>query len=833
MTGCQPTDATAMRTPSDRLQLLDEIFTEAAERGLLLQTAKDEALDGRTIRLTDRDLVSFGSCSYLGLEMDERLKQGVVEAVGRYGTQFSSSRTYLSAPAYEELEALLGRLFGGSVMLAASTSLGHLATLPTVVGANDAVILDQQVHHSVQLAVNQLRVTGVTVEVVRHNRMDLLEERVEELARTHERIWYMADGVYSMFADLAPVDELAAMHARHEQLHLYFDDSHGMSWAGRHGRGTVLDRMPIRPRMIVAASLNKAFAAAGGAFVFSSEEEARRVRTCGGTMIFCGPIQPPMLGAALASARIHLSPEIDELQARLRDRVTLCNRLLEEHALPLVAPSEAPIRYVGCGVPRIAHAMAERLLEEGYYVNAAFFPAVPMKQGGIRAPISVHHTPEDIRGLVEAMAHHLPRVFEQEGTSVEAVRAAFGLEAPAPPAAAATARRGELVLQSASTIDALDAAEWDGLLGDEGTFTAEGLRFLEATFSGRAGARPEDDWSFRYYVVRDASGRPVLATFFTAALWKDDMLAPAEVSARVEARRAQDPYFLTTRTFGMGSLLTEGRHLFLDRDADWQGALALLLDAAAADQLALDAATLVVRDLPTDDEELAAFLRESGLVQIPMLDSHVVELDAPDEPAHLAGLSYRARTHVRREALAREDDYAVEILGAGTRVPSDSELDHLYDLYLAVERRGLELNSFDLPRNVLRQMLAHPCWELVLLRLAPGAGGPADGRPVAFGAHFRGREHYAPMVVGLDYEFVVSHGAYRQGLLRALRRGRELGAARVCFGMGASLEKRRFGAVAHARSAFARADDHYGLEVLASIEAESSGAPAPRVRVAG
>ena len=36
-----------------------------------------------------------------------------------------------------------------------------------------------------------------------------------------------------MFADFAPFDELAGLLDRHEQLHLYIDDSHGMSWAGR------------------------------------------------------------------------------------------------------------------------------------------------------------------------------------------------------------------------------------------------------------------------------------------------------------------------------------------------------------------------------------------------------------------------------------------------------------------------------------------------------------------------------------------------------------------------------------------------------------------------
>ncbi len=72
-----------------------------------------------------------------------------------------------------------------------------------------------------------------------------------------------------------------------------------------------------------------------------------------------------------------------------------------------------------------------------------------------------------------------------------------------------------------------------------GLFSASGLDFLERAFTS---GRPEDRWKFHYYIVRDGSGRPVLATFFAAGLWKQDMLSATAVSRLVEARRADDPY---------------------------------------------------------------------------------------------------------------------------------------------------------------------------------------------------------------------------------------------------------------------------------------------------
>src|ERR1700722_1426641 len=158
------------------------MLSEAAARGLLLRTPDDEPLDGRTLSLGGRPTLNFGSCSYLGLELDPRMQAAVCAAVMRYGTQFSSSRTYMSAPLYPELEETLQRMFGGHVLVVPSTSLGHIAALPVLIGSDDAVVLDQQVHHSVQSAVNQLRPQGTTIELIRHSDLVQLDETVGRLA---------------------------------------------------------------------------------------------------------------------------------------------------------------------------------------------------------------------------------------------------------------------------------------------------------------------------------------------------------------------------------------------------------------------------------------------------------------------------------------------------------------------------------------------------------------------------------------------------------------------------------------------------------------------------
>ena len=392
-----------------RLGLLDEMVCAGIADGLALRTPDDVPFDGRALSLDGRPVLNFGSCGYLGLEFDPRLQAGVSEAVRRYGTQFASSRIYMQAPLYAELEHRLGEMFGGHVLVAPTTTLGHVAALPVLVGPQDAVIMDQQVHQSVQMAVDHLRCQGTVIKTIRHSDINQLEAMLAQHA-DHARIWYLADGVYSMCADIAPLEQLAALLQREDRLHLYIDDSHGVGWTGRHGRGPALDRLGSHERVVVAASLCKSFAAGGAAVVFPNAELKRRVRAVGGPMIFSGPVQPPMLGAALASARIHLSPELHDLQRALRERIELCTQLLSQHGIPLSSNDGTPICFVPIGRPELAREVARRLLDEGFFTNAATYPAVPLRQAGVRFMLTLHHRPSDIQHLVAALSRHLPQV---------------------------------------------------------------------------------------------------------------------------------------------------------------------------------------------------------------------------------------------------------------------------------------------------------------------------------------------------------------------------------------------------------------------------------------
>ena len=122
----------------------------------------------------------------------------------------------------------------------------------------DAIILDHQVHWSVQSAAKILKNRSVPIDMVRHNDLNMLEDKIKRYSDQRKKIWYMADGIYSMYGDFAPISDLMALSQKYPQLNFYFDDVHGMSWIGKNGTGYVLSQLgELSENILLFGTLSK------------------------------------------------------------------------------------------------------------------------------------------------------------------------------------------------------------------------------------------------------------------------------------------------------------------------------------------------------------------------------------------------------------------------------------------------------------------------------------------------------------------------------------------------------------------------------------------------
>lgn len=803
------------------IDTVDQIVSDGVKKGILHLTTGDEKLQGSIIQVKDKDVVNFGSCSYLGLEFDPRLKRGAMQAIENYGTQFSSSRAYMSPKHYQELEYLFEEIFESPVIVAPTTTLGHLAAIPVLVEDQDAVILDHQVHNSVQTASNLLKPRGIHVELLRHNRMDLLEERIIALKQKYRRIWYMADGIYSMFGDGAPVLEIYQLLNKYPQLQFYVDDAHGMSCYGKHGRGYVLDKIAMHDQMVFATSLAKAFATGGAVLAFPNRELARKVRTCGGPLITSGPMQPGALGAAIASAKIHLSDEISLMQEDLKENIKFTHLMLKKYGLPVVSETNSPVFFIGVSLPKVGYNMVRRMLDDGYYLNLGIFPAVPMKNTGIRFTITRLHTFQQIENMIAAMAHHFPIALAEEGMTMKQIYQAFKLPEPemqhVEKSVISIINKSQLTLEHVHTIHDINKSEWDTMLGNRGTFDWDGLDFLEKSFTGNE--LPEENWTFDYLLIRDQNNKTILATFLTTALSKDDMLSPASVSAQVEIKRqTEDPYYLTSKVLTVGSLLTEGEHLYIDKTSSlWKEAMHILFEKMADLQEQYQASSIVIRDMNENDHEMDELLIENGYFKTSMPENHDVDLTKwTNMNDYLESLSPSSKKHVKRYILKYEERYEVEIWDSKKFKTTQDALvsKRLYELYLNVKNNSLSLNTFTLPYKVFHQMMLSNRWEAIILKIKDGVGA---GKIIASTFNYIGNEDYNFMVVGIDYEYQDSHKPYKQALYQTIKRAKALDLKNVRMGFTTSVEKKKLGANSYSPAAYVQAKENFNMEVLGNM----------------
>ena len=412
------------------IDVINKLANKGKELGFYHLNMENESFDGKHLTVKGKEYIYFSSCSYMGLETNEKMKLAAIDAVQRYGTQFSSSRTSISLTLYEELEDLLGKIYGKPTYLAPTTSLGHISIIPTIMDTRDAIIMDQQVHNSVKNAVQMVKGDGVYTEILKHNKIDYLETRIQILKQSYDRVWYMCDSVYSIFGDTAPFKDITPLLDRYEQFHLYVDDAHGMSWAGKHGRGYVLNQMPFHEHMIVTSSLAKGFGSCGGALIFNDEAQKELIRNCSSSSIFSGPLQPAVLGASIASAKIHLSNEIETMQDELFERMFYFVQTAANHNIPIINNEMTPIFYVAIGKPEVGQKLSLFLQNEGYFSNYMVFPTVPMKNSGMRITLTRHHSLQDIQKLLERVAYGFEKIMKEENYSMEELYEDFSMIDP-------------------------------------------------------------------------------------------------------------------------------------------------------------------------------------------------------------------------------------------------------------------------------------------------------------------------------------------------------------------------------------------------------------------
>ncbi|GAB6276858.1 MAG: glycine C-acetyltransferase [Rectinema sp.] len=378
-------------------------------------TYKDERVivtpQGASIRVSDgKEVLNFCANNYLGLSDDSRIRAAAVEAMQKYGYGLSSVRFICGTQAqHKELERSVADFLGTEdAILFSSCFDANGAVFEPLLDEDSAIITDSLNHASI---IDGVRLCKAERWIYKHADMRDVEETDPETgkslkglerclkeARGSHVIMIATDGVFSMDGDIANLNAICDL-AEHYDALVMVDDSHATGFMGAHGRGT-WEHCGVAGRVdIITTTFGKALGGASGGVIASRKEIVEYMRQKGRPYLFSNTLAPAIVGGTLRALRI--LTESTELRDRLEANTKLFRGLMTEAGFD-IRPGEHPICPVMLYDEKLAHRMADDLLDEGIYVIGFSFPVVPKGKARIRVQISAAHSETQIRAAVGA-----------------------------------------------------------------------------------------------------------------------------------------------------------------------------------------------------------------------------------------------------------------------------------------------------------------------------------------------------------------------------------------------------------------------------------------------
>ena len=323
-----------------------------------------------------RDVVSFASNDYLGLSTHPAVVDAAHRALDRWGTGSGAARLIVgSRPIHSELEAAIAEWKATERALLFPTGFSANLGVLSALGTEDALICSDELNHA--SIVDGCRASKGRVAVYRHK--DVAD--VERLLRGAGRAIVVTDSVFSMDGDVAPVDDLAEVCARHGAL-LVLDEAHAVL-------GPAPDLAGVEALRV--GTLSKFLGSFGG-FVAGAADLIEVLKNRARAFIFTTAGSPADAAAARAALAVLGSSEGASLVARLR---SVIDRIAPGHPSPIVP--------LVIGYERDAIETSDRLLDLGVLVPAIRPPSVPNGTSRLRVTLSAAHSDEQVDLLLAAL----------------------------------------------------------------------------------------------------------------------------------------------------------------------------------------------------------------------------------------------------------------------------------------------------------------------------------------------------------------------------------------------------------------------------------------------
>ena len=355
-----------------------------------------ESEQDTVVKINGKDVMMFGSNSYLGLTNHPKLKEASIAAIKKYGSGCAGSR-FLNGTLdiHLELEDKLARFVGKEGALVFSTgyqvNLGVISSIP---GRHDYLILDDLDHACI---LDGARLSFAKVMKYSHNDMESLEKTLSRCEIDKIKL-IVIDGVFSMEGDIAKLPEIVKLAEKYNAS-IMVDDAHGLGVLGKNGAGTA-DHFGLTDKVdLIMGTFSKSLASIGG-FIAADLDTINYLKHNARSLIFSASIAPANAASVIAAVDL-IQQEPERLQ-QLWDNTHYAKKALNDagfdtgHSVTRIIPVLIRDDFKTFQLTKMA-------LDNGIFVNPVVSPAVPSTSSLIRYSLMATHTKAQIDRSVEVL----------------------------------------------------------------------------------------------------------------------------------------------------------------------------------------------------------------------------------------------------------------------------------------------------------------------------------------------------------------------------------------------------------------------------------------------
>jgi len=336
-----------------------------------------------------KNIVNWCSNDYLGMGQNKIVIDAMHTALdqtgaGSGGTRNIAGTTHYHVALEHELATLhkkSGALLFTSAYVANEWTLIALAKIIP----NVEFISDSKNHASL---IEGMRHSRAPKHIFKHNDLDDLRAKLEDVASRNATPCVVLESVYSMDGDVSKLEEILHMSRLYAAI-TYVDEVHAVGLYGDHGGGKIEELGLENQVDIVNGTLGKAYGVQGG-YISADKIIVDAIRSVASGFIFTTSLSPVTCAGALAAVKyLKAHPELREQH---QERAAKLKQVFRENGIPLMENETHIVPVMINNAVKCKQISDTLLNEHNIYCQPINYPTVDVGTERLRFAPTPFHT---------------------------------------------------------------------------------------------------------------------------------------------------------------------------------------------------------------------------------------------------------------------------------------------------------------------------------------------------------------------------------------------------------------------------------------------------------